>query len=139
MGDFKDIEIKGIIEEGITEPRNYGSSGSALYAIPFELSDTPPPEWVNLFITNWKNPQRATTMHRPGIARISGGSLVLDGTTLEEVEKCHLDTLMLVIEKTNQDYRQLLLEQEEERQRDQVRREERRRQIAEGVKRIKFD
>jgi hypothetical protein len=34
-------------------------------------------------------------MHRPNIARGTGDKVVLDGTTIEEIEKYHKETLVL--------------------------------------------
>ena len=42
-------------------------------------------------------------MHRPGILRISGDRVVLDGATIEEVERYHAKTLSLAVEATNRD------------------------------------
>ncbi len=43
-------------------------------------------------------------MHRSNILRISGDRVVLNGTTLEEVEQYHLKTLKLAIASANRDY-----------------------------------
>lgn len=40
-------------------------------------------------------------MHRPGIASVSGATVVLDGTTIEEVRDHHAGTLALVVEQLN--------------------------------------
>jgi hypothetical protein len=40
-------------------------------------------------------------MHRPGIASVYGNTIVLDGTTIEEVEKYHKDTLKPVVGVAN--------------------------------------
>jgi hypothetical protein len=87
--EFEDIKITRVIVEEITEPRNDGRPGSALYAIPFALSRRPPSEWSQLFIQNWNHPPRFTSMHRPGIAHISGATVTLDGTMIEEVERTY--------------------------------------------------
>ena len=54
--EFEDIKITRVIVEDITEPRNDGTEGSALYSIPFLLSAAPLSEWVNLFPQNWNHP-----------------------------------------------------------------------------------
>lgn len=53
---------------------------------------------------NWDRPPSFTTMHRPGIARISGDRIILDGTTVEEVARTHQATLRLVVDKTNAEH-----------------------------------
>jgi len=91
--EFEDIKITRVIVEDITEPRNDGTPGSALYSIPFALSRTPPTEWRQLFTENWNHPPSFTTAHRPGIVKIYGATVTLDGTTIEDVERYHRDTL----------------------------------------------
>jgi hypothetical protein len=102
--EFEDIRITRVILEDITEPRRDGTPGSALYSIPFALSRRPPEEWVEVFIECWNHPPRWTSMHRPGIASVYGTTVELNGTTIEEVEQYHRDTLQLALEETNRRY-----------------------------------
>ncbi len=106
------IRITGIVVDEVSFPRNDGTRGSALYRIPLQLSGHPTTEWAELFVATWNRPPQFTTMHRPGIARVVGDRVILDGTTIEEVEKYHRDTLVLVIERVNQ----LIAERETVRQ-----------------------
>jgi hypothetical protein len=84
---FEPIRIDGVIVDQIGTPRADGARGSALYSIPFRFNRRPPHEWVELFIRAWDHPTSYTSMHRPGIARVYGDTVVLDGTTVDEVEK----------------------------------------------------
>jgi hypothetical protein len=45
-------------------------------------------------------------MHRPGIGSLQGDTIVLDGTTMDELERYHVETLRHVIEKVNHDVAQ---------------------------------
>jgi hypothetical protein len=137
--EFTDIKITRVIVEEVTEPRNDGTPGSALYSVPFALSVSPHPEWVRLCIENWNHPPRLTTMHRPGIASVDAATITLDGTTIDEVERYHRDTLQLAIAETNGQYRQSLREGEQGRGRANSQREEHRKRIEDTSKRIKFD
>jgi len=101
INSFDPIKIINIIYDDITEPINNGTRGSALYSIPFKLSRFPTSYWIEYFIKTWKNPPRFTPMHRKGIAKVIGDTIVLDGTTIEEVKKYHLETLNLSIERAN--------------------------------------
>lgn len=139
QSDFEDIKIVRVIVEDVTKPRNDGTMGSALYTIPFALSDRPPAEWRNIFINNWNHPPRYTLMHRPGIANIQDATVVLDGTTIEEVEQYHRDTLQLAVDKTNHQYREWRDKQEQYRAREKARREAHEKHIEDVSKRIKFD
>ena len=136
---FEDIRITGIIKDEISEPRNDDSPRSALYSIPFSLSGTPDTEWSRLFVRIWDNPPSFTTMHRPKIASVYGDKVVLNGTTIEEVERYHKKTLQLVVSVTNQRYRELRVKEEESRVREEAERQEHRRQVEGIVSRIKFD
>lgn len=95
------IKLVGVITEEVEQPRNDLSSGSALYAVPFRLSDTPSTLWKQAFLNAWELPERFTSMHRPDIAKVQGDKIILDGTTIEEVERYHLETLKLAIKRAN--------------------------------------
>jgi hypothetical protein len=136
---FEDIKITRVIVEEIPEPRNDGTPGSALYSIPFALSARPLLEWVELFAENWNHPPRWTSMHRPGIASIYGSTVTLNGTTIDEVERYHRDTLQFVIAESNRQYRESRREQDQRRAREDALREEHRKSIEDASKRIKFD
>jgi hypothetical protein len=137
--EFEDIKITRVIVEDITEPRKDGTYGSALYSIPFALSRTPPPEWGKLFVEHWNHPPRFTTMHRPGITRIHDATVTLDGTTIEEVERYHRDTLQLVVAETNKQYQDWRRVEEGRKAREETEREQRRKNLEDASKRIKFD
>lgn len=137
--ELEDVKITRVIVEDITEPRNDGTHGSALYAIPFALSRRPPSEWAELFIAIWNHPPRFTSMHRPGIASIHGATVTLNGTTVEEVERYHRDTLQLAVAEANRQYREWRHKQDQLRAREQALREEQRKRVEDASKRIKFD
>jgi hypothetical protein len=109
-----DIEILEVDVEGVGQPRNDGTPGSALYRVPIKLSERPSAVWSEIAIRTWDRPPSATTMHRPGIASIVGDCFILDGTTVEEVADHHAKTLKLVVERTNQ-----LAQEVEERERSE--------------------
>lgn len=120
------IKIVGIIVDEVTEPSMDGTRGSALYSIPFRLSRRPLPECSKIFQHEWDHPRQFTSMHRPGIAKVLGDRIVLDGTTIEEVKKYHRDTLVLCVDETNKkeaEYRARVAQQQEaERQRSELHR-----------------
>ena len=129
----------GVIIDEVTVPRNDGTRGSALYRIPFQLSQRPSHEWSEIFIEKWNRPSSYTTMHRPGIASISGDRVYLDGTTLEEVEKYHRNTLKLALKETNQ----FLAAQEQDKrikdERERQRLEEHQQTVRDQSNRISFN
>lgn len=133
-----DIEILEVDADGVGQPRNDGTPGSALYRVPIKLSERPSSLWSEIAVKTWNSPPSFTTMHRPGIASVVGDRFILDGTTVEEVEAYHAKTLKLVVEKANQ-----LAEQIEERERNEERRAEEEAKahtdnVAAASKRIRF-
>ena len=95
------VQLVEVVVDRVTEPRNDGTPGSALYRIPIRLSRTPSRAWKKAFLNAWQFPRQFTTMHRPGIARIEGDCIILDGTTIEEVRDTHRATLILCVEDAN--------------------------------------
>lgn len=130
-GKCEPIKLTGIILDEVGEPRK----GSSLYVVPFQLSRTPSAKWTTFFLMVWDLPPRFTAMHRPGIARVIGDRVILDGTTIEEVKRFHLDTLKLAIEQANR-----LEEQSKQRADAAERKRTRHREhVAEVAKELKFD
>ncbi|GAA4813439.1 hypothetical protein GCM10011365_20530 [Marinicella pacifica] len=133
------VKIKGIVIDEISQPRNDGTAGSALYKIPFELNRTPSSEWRELFVNAWNRPPRFTSMHRPGIASAYGNQVILDGTTIEEVEKHHKDTLKLAVEVANKQISEINLRKQQQAERERIERERHQKNIDDISKRINFD
>ena len=102
--EFVPVQIVGVVKEGVTQPRNDGTAGSALYRVPLRLSRRPPAQWAAAFPEAWNRPPSWGPMHRPGIASVQGDTIVLDGTTMEELEQHHVQTLRGVIDDLNRRY-----------------------------------
>jgi hypothetical protein len=136
---FEPIRITELIESEVGRPRNDGTPGSALYAVPFRLSRRPPHEWADLFVRHWNRPSSWTNMHRAGIASVSGDRVVLDGTTLDEVAQYHKKTLLLAQDAANRDYVEWLARREREEEREAVRSRQQDDAIRQAAKRITFD
>jgi hypothetical protein len=132
-------KIEGIIVDEVTSPKMDGTRGSALYKIPFKLSRRPSHVWQEVFIQTWKSPPRFTSMHRPGIASISGDRIILNGTTIEEVEKYHRDTLKLCVERANEIEKEIENQKKKQEDMERARREAHEEEVREGASRIKFD
>ncbi len=106
------IKIEKIVKDEVTTPKNDGTAGSALYKVLFKLNRASDPEWSKLFIEAWNHPPQWTTMHRPGIVSVQGDQIILDGTTIEEVEKYHRRTLELAIEVANKEFTKITKQKE---------------------------
>jgi hypothetical protein len=136
---MKDIEIIEVITADITEPRNDGTPGGALYMVPFRLNRIPSILWADAFVKVWNSPPRFTTLHRPGIARVSSDRIILDGTTIEEVKSTHKDTLKLCVSEANRIEAKHLEKKSEHDRAVQERSSEFHRKVQEKAKGINFD
>ncbi len=135
----EDIRISGIIADKVTTPRMDGSRGSALYEVPFRLTRHPPSDWNELFVQSWNRPPQFTSMHRPGIASVEGDIVWLRGTTLEEVEKYHRDTLKLVVAEANTRHEHIRRREDAKGDAEAERERRHRASVDDAAKRISFD
>lgn len=136
--EYENIYIEGIVVDEVTTPRLDGSRGSALYKVPFKLSRQPSSLWANHFVQAWDRPSKFTTMHRPGIANVIGNKIYLDGTTIEEVEKYHRDTLILSVEVANREESAAIIRKAELANAEQTRRKEHEESVRIAASKIKF-
>lgn len=137
--DREPIKLIDVIVDEVGEPRGDRTRGTALYSVPFRLSRTPSPLWTKLFIEAWNRPPMFTSMHRPGIARISGERVILDGTTIEEVERYHLATLKLAMTQANQHLAALEKKSAEQQAAFRQKSDEHKKHVAEIASRLRFD
>ncbi|HEV8546867.1 MAG TPA: toll/interleukin-1 receptor domain-containing protein, partial [Candidatus Limnocylindrales bacterium] len=114
------IKILGIDEPNVGRPRNDGSRGSALYKVPLRLNRRPSPLWAEAFRSVWDRPPQFTTMHRPGIASVSGDRIILDGTTVDEIERYHAETLRHVIREVNRRVADVVADERAKREREEA-------------------
>lgn len=133
------VRVLGVIADEVTEPPMDGTRGSALYAVPFRLSRTPSSSWATAFQNTWASPPEFTLMHRPKIARVSGDRIVLDGTTIEEIESTHRKTLSLCVAKANEVEVELWRARVKKEGEERARREQHTRKVAEAAARLSFD
>jgi hypothetical protein len=137
--EFLPVKIIGIIVDQVGIPRADGSVGSALYSVPFRLSHRPSPGWTRLFPDVWNHPPRYTLMHRPGIAEVVGDTIVLDGTTVEEVERYHRDTLKQVVSEVNKRIKEYEDNRRRQRELKEGRLTEHKKKVEDAAKRVKFE
>jgi hypothetical protein len=78
-------------------------------------------------------------MHRPGICRISGDTVVLDGTTMDELERYHLNTLKLALDVTNERYAEHVRRMLDQERRKREEKERHEREVDDIARRLRFD
>lgn len=139
LGTGLTIAIVGVDESGVTAPRNDGTPGSALYDVPLKLNQSVPEKWADLFVRTWDRPPSWSTMHRPGIASVSGNRIWLRGTTLEEIEKHHLSTLKLCVSVANDNFNALRRSARAAAEAKRRHEDEHKQHVRDAIKRLKFD
>ncbi len=133
------IRIVRLISEEVSTPRLDGTPGSGLYRVPFELSAAPPAGWPAAFVEAWNHPQSYTSRHRPGIASVVGRKIILDGTTVEEVESHHKETLIAAVSQANLQVEQAQQAAAQRRAETERRETEHRKQVEDTAAKVKFD
>jgi len=132
------LDIVGVDTDNVSTPSNDGSAGSSLYEVPIRLNRRPTPREADLIVRHWDQPSQWTTMHRPGIASVSGDRVVLSGTTIEEVRRYHAKTLRLAVDATNADEPRLKAQEAERRRVEDDRAAAHRRSVFETTAEITF-
>jgi hypothetical protein len=136
---FEPLRITGVVVDEVGAPRSDGTPGSALYVVPFQLSRRPPTGWAEIFVAWWNHPPQWTSMHRPGIASVHGDRIILDGTTVPEVERYHRETLILALNEANRQFSELETRQRRAEEAERLRLEEHKMSVSDAAKRLKFD
>jgi hypothetical protein len=95
------LTITGVDAQHIGNPRSDGTAGSRLYSVPIKLNRSATTIEAQLLLEHWDRPSVVPTRHRPGILRVAGATVVLDGTTIEEIRSFHAETLKRVIRLVN--------------------------------------
>jgi hypothetical protein len=95
------LTITGVDAQHIGNPRSDGTAGSRLYSVPIKLNRSATTIEAQLLLEHWDRPSVIPTRHRPGILRVTGPTVVLDGTTIEEIRGFHAQTLKRVIGLVN--------------------------------------
>lgn len=96
--EHEPIRITGVVREGIGEPLNDGTAGSALYRVPLQLSRRPSELWMQVFEHEWNN--QLYSMLRE--AYVQGDTIVFPATTMDEMEQHHVAQLRRVLDRVNQ-------------------------------------
>ena len=137
---FVPVRMVGVITSEVSLPRNDGSPGSGLYKIPIKIEPAPPDDdWRRLFVEAFDFPSIHDGGHRPGIASVYNERIILDGTTMEELETTHLKTLKAAVAQANDKYADLLAARRSMAEKKRQDEEKHRREVEEAAKKIKFD
>ncbi len=128
---MKEIKLVGIDVEGVTEPRDDGTQGSALYEVPIILSETPSQEWTAFFEQAYGLPRNASVVNN---------RIVVKRATIEQVarddEKARL---VAAVKQANEQAQEYWTQREKDKEQQRQGSLEFRKHIAEVSDKIKFD
>ena len=133
------LKIVGVIVDEVTQPKQDGTPGSTLYAVPLRLNRIPSQVWSDIFVGCWNKPPQYGNMHRPGIVSVRGDKIVLEGTTIDEVKKYHRKTLIQCVDLANE---REIAYHERRRNKEEMRRQQvevHRTAIQDGVEDLSFE
>ncbi|MGB5755357.1 MAG: toll/interleukin-1 receptor domain-containing protein [Acidimicrobiales bacterium] len=133
------IRILGIVREGIGKPRSDNTPGSALYAVPFRLSRSLDYRWASHLQKIWDSPPHFTTMHRPRVCRVNGDVVTLNGVTMDEVERYHLETLKGCIQRLTEDMAKIAAREAAEAARKAQLETQHESEVDDAIGRLNFD
>jgi len=137
-GSSDPVEIVGVAVDEVTEPRDDGTAGSALYRVPFRLSRPVSGTWASIFAEVWDSPPEFTLMHRYGDVEVYGDRIVLTRTTIDEVQEYHRRTLELCVRETNRRMSDIEATKKMQRAKETARSEAHHAHVREVAQKIEF-
>jgi hypothetical protein len=132
--DYVPIRITSVIVEQVGDP----SPGATHYEIPLQLSRPPEPEWVIYLLRAWDGQQHVAPTSRPGI-EVGADRIILDGTTIDDLEQYHMQPLERAIGEANQLASEVRGKSQQKASAEEVKRLIHREHVAAVAKRLKFN
>ena len=101
--DFEPVVLQRVLTNEVGFPGDNSDGSRGVYSVVFQLSDEPSPRWCDFFVNFWDHPQvsYASGKHRPGMASVVDNRVVLEETTIDEVEGFHLPVLKAAVRMAN--------------------------------------
>lgn len=136
--EFEPISLNKVLTNEVGFPGSNADGSRGVYSIVFKLSAVPSHRWADFFVHFWDRPQvsYASGRHRPGMASVVEDRVVLEETTIDEVEGYHLPVLKAAVRMANDAETRALAE---DHRRAELRRQEEaehRRHVAEVAERL---
>jgi hypothetical protein len=127
------IRITGIAVESMRDPS--GPSPDDPYDVPFRLSREASPQWEQEFLKAW---DKLSTRGQAVTASVGADQIILNATTIDDVERFYLVALKLAVAEANR----ATLEKWEKSQHlaelEKQKKQERRRHVMTVVERLNF-
>jgi hypothetical protein len=128
------IRVTGIATEAIGDPG--GSPMDDSYDVPFRLSREASPRWEQEFLKAW---DRLSTRGQAVTASVGADQIILNATTIDDVERFYLSVLKRAVAEANRVTREEREKSQHLAEREEQKKQERRRHLMAVVERLNFE
>ncbi|MGH2684007.1 MAG: hypothetical protein ACRDJP_00880 [Actinomycetota bacterium] len=139
--DFEPVRLARVVTNEVGFPSDNSDGSRGVYTVVFQLSYEPSARWGDYLVHYWDRPQVAYAQgkHRPGMVSVVANRLMMEETTIDEVEGFHLPVLKAAVRMANEAEARALVEDHRRAERRQLVEAEHRRHIAEVAKRLPLE
>jgi hypothetical protein len=138
---FEPVKLLRVLTNEVGFPGESTDGSRNVYTVVFQLSEEPSARWGDFFVHSWDHPQVAYSQshHRPGMVSVVSNRLVLEETTIDEVEGYHLPVLKAAVHFANEAESRAVVEDHRRAERRRLEEAEHRRHVAEVAKRLPLE
>ena len=139
--EFEPVRLVRVVTNEVGFPGENADGSRGVYTVVFQLSHEPSARWGDYFVHFWDRPQvsYAHGKHRPGMASVVANRLMLEETTIDEVEGFHLPVLKAALRMANDAEARAVVEDHRRAERRRLQEAEHRRHVAEVAKRLPLE
>ena len=139
--DFEPVRLVRVVTNEVGFPSDNADGSRGVYTVVFQLSHEPSARWGDYLVHFWDRPQvsYAQGKHRPGMVNVVANRLMMEETTIDEVEGFHLPVLKAAVRMANEAEARALVEDHRRAERRRLEEAEHRRHIAEVSKRLPLE
>ena len=141
VADFEPIKLARVLANEVGFPGESPDGTRNVYSVVFQLSEEPSARWGDYLVHFWDRPQVPYSQghHRPGMVSVVGNRLILEETTIDEVEGFHLPVLKAAVRMANDAEARSVVEDHRRAERRRLEEAEHRRHVAEVAKRLPLE
>ncbi len=139
--DFEPVRLARVLTNEVGFPGESNDGSRNVYTVVFQLSEEPSARWGDFFVHFWDRPQVAYSQshHRPGMVSVVSNRLILEETTIDEVEGFHLPVIKAALRMANEAEGRAVVEDHRRTERRRLEEAEHRRHVAEVAKRLPLE
>lgn len=139
--EFEPVRLVRVVTNEVGFPSENSDGTRGVYTVVFQLSHEPSARWGDYMVHFWDRPQVAYSQgkHRPGMVSVVANRLMMEETTIDEVEGFHLPVLKAAVRMANEAESRALDEDHRRFERRRLEEADHRRHISEVAKRLPLE